>query len=82
MVNEIKVDTGHWQIERNGKLHLKQNQLFHLHRLSLMLIKQTGRRVRFQTPDDLIELLTLAMATPNQAIEKQLNEVRKVLPFS
>jgi hypothetical protein len=70
-----------WALERNGTLHFKQDQLFHLHRLSLLLIGVTGQRQRFGTYDDLERFLSIAQRCGDAGVQRQLAAVQSVMPF-
>ena len=46
--------------DKNGRLNLKQNQVFQLHRLTLIILGETGIKLRYGTLQQLSELLTFA----------------------
>lgn len=81
MTMKLALESGSWAVERNGKMHFKQEQLFHLHRLSLLLIKLTGQRLRFRTRNELEHILTFAGICKAEGVKRQLDLVRSVLPF-
>ena len=70
-----------WVLESNGQMHFKQDQLFHLHRLSLVIIGLTGQRLRFRTRDELEYLLAFAGSCELLSVQTQLAAVRSVMPF-
>lgn len=81
MITNLTLDSASWSVERNGKMHFKQEQLFHLHRLSLMVIKLSGQRLRFRTRSELEQFLAFAETIEAEHVQRQLDSVRRVLPF-
>ena len=67
-------------LEQNGKLLFRQDQLFHLHRLSLVLISATGQRLRFRTPSELEKFLHAAERSRDASVQRQLAAVKSVMP--
>ena len=81
MTNRLTLDSSSWWFDPSGKMHFKQQQLFHLHRLSLMIIRLTGRRLRFRTLNELEEFLAFAETIQAEQVQSQLESVRSVLAF-
>lgn len=81
MTTNLTLAAASWSVERNGKMHFKQDQLFHLHRLSLMVIKLTGHRLHFRTRIELEQFLAFAETIEAEQVQRQLDSVRRVLPF-
>lgn len=81
MTTRLILESDSWALERNGKMNFKQEQLFHLHRLSLLLSELTGERLRFRTRNELEHFLAFASTCSAKTIQSQLDAVRNVLPF-
>lgn len=81
MTMSLVFESKGWALERNGQMHFKQEQLFHLHRLSLVLIGLTGQRLRFRTRGELECFLAFAETCELPAVQMQLAAVRSVMPF-
>lgn len=81
MTKKLTIEADSWAIERGGKMHFKQEQLFHLHRLSLIIIRLTGQRLRFRTMSELEHFLAFAGTCKAEEVQRQLDSVRGVLPF-
>lgn len=71
-----------WTFEENGKLHFKQDQLFQLHRLTLVILGETGIKLRYGTPQQLRELLTFASRSWSKSVNVQFNAALGTLPDS
>lgn len=81
MTMSLVFESRDWALESNGQMHFKQDQLFHLHRLSLVLIGLTGQRLRFRTREELERVLAFAESCELPAVRTQLAAVRSVMPF-
>lgn len=69
-----------WIFEENGKLHFRQEQLFQLHRLTLVILGTTGMKFRYGTPLQLQQLLAYANSAGNLSVQTQLMAVLPLLP--
>ncbi len=76
----FELDQKYWVFESNGKLHFKQKQLFQLHRLMLVMLSTTGRKLRYETPKQLKQLLQAAMVVDNFSVQTQLKAALSTLP--
>jgi len=66
----FKEDRAEWTFEENGKLHFKQQQLFQLHRLMLVMLSATGSKLRYDTPRQLKVFLDFAKTVDNKSVQK------------
>ena len=80
MVNDISRNK--WAFEEDGKLHFKQDQLFQLHRLTLVILGETGVKLRYRTPQQLRELLAFASRSWSKSVNAQFNAALATLPDS
>jgi hypothetical protein len=69
-----------WIFEENGKLYFKQQQLFQIHRLMLVMLGVTGIKLRYETPKDLKSFLNMAMTVDSNSVQTQLRSALSTLP--
>ncbi|MFE8070704.1 hypothetical protein QQM79_06555 [Marinobacteraceae bacterium S3BR75-40.1] len=72
---------GQWTVEQDGRLNFRQDQLFNLQRLSLVILGQSRQRLRYRTLEELEQLLQYAEDSDDQSVRRQLQAVRSVLPY-
>jgi hypothetical protein len=76
----FNINHAEWIFEENGKLHFKQQQLFQLHRLMLVMLGVTGLKLRYETPKDLKSFLNIAMTVDSNSVQTQLGAALSTLP--
>ena len=76
----FNINHAEWIFQENGKLHFKQQQLFQLHRLMLVMLSVTGLKVRYETPEDLKLFLSMAMNIDSNSVQTQLRAATSTLP--
>ncbi len=67
--------------ENDGRIRYSQAQLMYLQYLSLLVLANTGRKLRFGNYAELYELLSYAQTIENKCVKNHLLSLEGVLPF-